>query len=230
MKLFKVLHLYIISILKVFGLNIFKKLEFAIFKVKWRKKNSCNLTSPVKYFPLNLVTIGDYTYGPIDVYNYFAVDEGLIIGKYCSIAKDVKFILGGNHNTDCLFTFPIKNKFGYSRENEALTKGKIIIEDDVWIGVGATLLSGITIGQGSVIAAGSVVTKSFPPFSIIGGNPSKIIKMRFDEDIRSLLKDSNIKLSTINRNEIEEKLELFSKKLDLKSTKEIISFIKERSN
>jgi len=199
------------SIIKVFGSKIIRLIELANLKAEWKINNFNNDTFPVNYFPINLVDVGDYSYGPINVYYYFAEGEGLVIGKYCSIAKDVKFILGGNHRTDCLMTFPVNNKFGQDHINESLTKGKIILEDDVWIGVGATILSGVTIGKGTVVAAAAVVTKSFPPYSIVGGNPAKILKMRFEEDV---LKNININYENINPEIINDYNNLFNAKLD----------------
>ena len=61
------------------------------------------------------------------------------------------------------------------------SKGDIVVGSDVWIGRGSTILSGVTIGDGAVVAAGSMVTKDVAPFSIVGGNPARLIRMRFDE-------------------------------------------------
>lgn len=105
-------------------------------------------------------------------------------------------------------SFPFR--FYFQGKDEATTKGPIIIEDDVWIGMDSILLSGIRIGQGSVIASGSVVTKSFPPYSIIGGNPARILKQRFDNSkIKDLLK---LDFNNINRNFITEHIEDFYNK------------------
>ena len=107
----------------------------------------------------------------------------MVIGSYCSIAEGVKFLLGGEHQINSISTYPFKVKvFGYKLE--AGTKGSIIIKDDVWIGANAIICSGVTIGQGAIIAAGSVVTKDVEPYAIVGGNPAKVIKYRFDEEIR----------------------------------------------
>ena len=72
-------------------------------------------------------------------------------------------------------------------ENESVTKGPIIVEDDVWIGFGATILSGVHIGKGAVIAAGAMVVKDVPPYGIVGGVPAKLMRYRFDENIRNKL-------------------------------------------
>jgi len=116
-------------------------------------------------------------------------DAFLSIGKYCSIAAGVSFYLGGNHNhkrvTTCL---PFSMKRDETSKN-MLTKGNIEIQNDVWIGDSATILSGVTIGTGSVIGTRALVAKDIEPYSIVVGNPAKIIKKRFDEDtIKKMLK------------------------------------------
>ena len=105
------------------------------------------------------------------------------IGKYCSIARNCTFVVGYHkinlvttaQSTHMLFNHGKGNRSSYSR-------GNIIIKNDVWIGVNSTILDNITIENGAVIAAGSVVTKSVPPYAVVGGNPAKIIKYRFSDD------------------------------------------------
>lgn len=223
MSLFKKKYLHICSIIRIIGSRILRIIELANLRAEWSIKNVNNKTYPVNIFPISLVSVGDFSYGPIAVYTYYAKDEGLEIGKYCSIAKDVRFLLGGNHRTDSLMVYPIINKFIDKNTNESLTKGKIVLEDDIWIGVGATILSGVRIGQGSVVAAGSVVTKSFPPYSIIGGNPAKIIKMRFDENLISKLKETDLKLGSIDPKMMMNHIEYFENKLDGETIDKVIS-------
>ncbi|MEC5166456.1 acetyltransferase-like isoleucine patch superfamily enzyme [Flavobacterium sp. PL11] len=215
------------SVVRVFGSKFLRIFELAILRAEWDIKNKNNDTYPVSYFPINLVTIGDYTYGPINVYTYESWNEGLEIGKYCSIARDVKFILGGNHKTDCLMTFPLLNKFGGNNVNDATSKGKIILEDDVWIGVGSTVLSGVRLGQGCVVAAGSVVSKSFPPFALIGGVPAKIIKMRFEDEVINKLKNEDIKLGKIHPSEIMQVIDSFNIPLNKESVDDLIFILKK---
>ncbi len=177
------------SIIKIF----LDPIKYSIFKSQWRSKNPHNYTYPVnKYFKIDKVRVGDYSYGPLEIHYWNHNDEKLEIGSFCSVADGVKFLLGGNHELSNLTTYPFK--FYFKNEDEAVTKGPVIIKDDVWIGTNCILLSGITIGQGCVIAAGSVVTKSFPPYSIIGGNPAKLIKKRFDESVIEKLENINYKL------------------------------------
>ena len=92
------------------------------------------------------------------------------------------------------------------QKKEALTKGKIKIDDDVWIGMNAIILSGVTIGRGSVVGAGSVVTKSFPAYSIIGGNPATLLRKRFPEEVIEKL--NCIDFETLDEKKIKNRIEL----------------------
>lgn len=210
-----ILLLYIYEIIKVFGYNILTKINFAIFKVKWRLRNKHNFTTPIKVYPMELVIVGKHSYGPIDVYTYDSPTEKLLIGSYCSIAKDVRFILGGNHITNHILTYPINNMLISNKINDSFSKGEVIIEDDVWIGVGAIILSGVKLGQGCVVGAGAVVTKSFPPFSIIGGNPARLLKMRFEKDVVDQLLNIGLDFSCFDKKFIIDNKNLFNTKLDV---------------
>ena len=153
---------------------------------KWRILNEHNFTFlaliPRDEAIFNQLTIGHFTYGPIWAAWSGNPDESLSVGSYCSIGSGTKFILGSEHPYNYLSTFPFKVKCaGYSYE--ATTKGPIVVKDDVWIGEDSLILSGVTIGQGAVVAARSVVVKDIPPYSIVGGNPAKVIKERFDKNI-----------------------------------------------
>jgi len=167
---------------KIFNI-IFLKFRLFFFKIQWRNKNKHNFTTANCLFPTDLVKVGNYTYGPIQVQDYGESNAGLIIGNFCSIALNVKFILGGNHFTNRFFTYPINPMLTQTGNDGGYSKGKIIIGHDCWIGFDATFLSGVTLGNGCVVAAASVVTKSFPPYSIIGGAPARLIKMRFSNEI-----------------------------------------------
>lgn len=168
-----------------------KKYRKKNFVKEWKKRNSHNSTYPVNIFKIDNVKVGRKSYGPLEVYSWDNENEKLIIGSFCSIAKNVKFILGGNHNYLKLTTYPIQLEYSNTKI-PGETKGPIIIESDVWIGYGATILSGLTIGQGAVIGAMSVVTKNVYPYTIVAGNPAKIINYRFNEDIINELLSLNI--------------------------------------
>lgn len=104
--------------------------------------------------------------------------------------SNVHFILSGNHQTETLFTYPIRSTLeGKHCQTDSRSKGPIIVEDEVWIGYGATILSGVTIGKGSIIAAGAIVTSDIPPYAIAGGNPARIIRYRVPEEIIPIIKD-----------------------------------------
>jgi virginiamycin A acetyltransferase len=144
------------------------------------------------------IIVGDYTYyddlkGPEDfenrnvLYHYSFTGDKLIIGKFCAIATDAKFIMNGaNHKISGLSTFPFSIfRQGWEKvipKNEDLPyKGDTVVGNDVWIGYDATIMPGIKIGDGAIIAAKAVVTKDVPPYTIVGGNPAKIIRARFDK-------------------------------------------------
>lgn len=114
--------------------------------------------------------------------------QNVIIGNFCSIARNVSFQTF-NHNHKKLTTYFIgQNFFNENWENERVSKGDIIIENDVWIGSHCVVLGGITIGNGAVVAANSVVAENVPAYSIVAGSPAKVISYRFDEtSIQELL-------------------------------------------
>jgi acetyltransferase-like isoleucine patch superfamily enzyme len=150
----------------------------------WRFRNPHNETVLVdSHGAINFanVTCGRRSYGGLSVWTFGSGDEALRIGHFVSIADDVKFLLGGNHAYTGFSTFPFMAK--YFGTAEAQSKGPIVIEDDVWIGYGTTVLSGVTIGKGAVIAAGSVVTKDIPPYTVAGGNPARPLKPRFAPEV-----------------------------------------------
>ncbi len=172
-------------------------------KKEWRAKNKHNDTVLKSWIDYNRVVIGQGTYGDISILSDDK-DSKLIIGNYCSIAENVKFLLGVEHRLNCISTFPFKSKM-LNKTMEGISKGNIVIEDDVWIGYGAMIMSGVHIGQGAVIAAGSVVTKDVLPYAIVGGSPAKIIRFRFESEvIEELL---NVDYSKITKEMVKEHLD-----------------------
>ncbi|HCQ90891.1 MULTISPECIES: CatB-related O-acetyltransferase [unclassified Clostridium] len=117
-------------------------------------------------------------YNPIEDYGWTL--DRIKIGKYCCIASGVIFMMGGNHNhnPEWITVYPFKDKLLDSYK----PKGDTIIGNDVWIGTEAMIMPGITIGDGAIIASRSVVTKDVEPYTVVGGNPAKHIKERFDKD------------------------------------------------
>ena len=162
------------------------KFKNYINHIKWRKRNLHNDTILCGSYDMNLISVGNYTYGIIDILN-FSYTKKLVIGNFVSIGPNTKFILCADHNINTISTFPFKVKMLKNVQYEALSKGNIIIDDDVWIGQNVIILSGVHIGQDAIIAAGAVVTKDIPAYAIVGGNPAKLIKYRFREEIREEL-------------------------------------------
>lgn len=161
--------------------KIKNRLKSIKFKREWRKMNEHNETEALNCFLSECITVGKKTYGGLFILTFNNVAH-LSIGNFCSIAPGVSFLLSADHRVDNLSTFPFKVKM-LSDETEGISKGNIVVDDDVWIGYGATILSGVHIGQGAIIAAGAVVAKDVPPYAIVVGVPAKIIKFRFNKTI-----------------------------------------------
>ena len=191
---------------KTFVNDIYILLRKYKFKANWRKNNKHNTTTPNTVFDPNYVSIGKATYGDLNIIQFASIHH-LRIGNFVSIAQDVSFILDAEHYTNHLSTFPFKVKYLEIEKEESFGKGDIIIDDDVWIGYRSIIMSGVHIGQGAIIAAGSIVTKDIPPYAVVGGIPAKIIKYRFSSDIcEALLKFDFSKLNKSNVNKNIEKL------------------------
>ena len=126
-------------------------------------------------------------------YLFDFVGDRLVIGKFCMIASDVTFIMNGaNHLTDAISAYPFaifgEDWAGAMDGKSYPNKGDTVIGNDVWLGYGSTIMPGVTIGHGAIVAAKSVVTKDVPPYTIVGGNPAQEIRKRFSpEDIDRLL-------------------------------------------
>lgn len=145
------------------------------------------------------IVVGDFSYyddpaGANDfetknvLYHYSFSKEKLIIKKFCAFATGVKFIMSSaNHKLDGFSTFPFFI-FGRGWEKDFNMaslpyKGDTVIGNDVWIGYDATIMPGVTIGDGAIVGAKAVVAKSVPPYAVVCGNPAKVVKMRFPDDI-----------------------------------------------
>ena len=179
-------------------------LKIEVRKAKWKKLHPNSETIPMNYFDFSHVEIGYGSYGELNVVD-FGGDCKLIIKNYVSIAQHVTFILNADHYTNHISTYPFKVKMLRTQTSESFGKGDIIVDDDVWIGYGATIMSGVHIGQGAVVAAGAVVTKDVPPYAIVGGVPAKVIKYRFEPKmIEELLK---IDYSKLTKEDIEKHID-----------------------
>lgn len=150
------------------------------------------------------IHIGDYTYyddfenvsnfEKNVKYHFEFIGDKLIIGKFCMIASDVKFIMNGaNHLTKAISAYPFAI-FGQDwkdamKDKNYPTKGDTEVGNDVWIGFNSTIMPGVSIGHGAIIAANSTVTKDVEAYTIVAGNPAKEIRKRFSNDqIQQLLK------------------------------------------
>lgn len=145
------------------------------------------------------IEVGAYTYyddpaGPERfeervTHHYEFIGDKLIIGKFCAIARGVEFVMNGaNHRMNSVTTYPFNIMGGgWEKSTPALSelplKGDTIVGNDVWIGQNVTVMPGVNIGDGAIIAAHSVVTKDIPAYHIAGGNPIRLIRKRFDDDL-----------------------------------------------
>ena len=144
------------------------------------------------------IIVGDFTYfSDVDfekhvTHFYEFYDDKLIIGKFCQIASGVEFIMNGaNHQMDCVSTFPFYIFENWNEKAPSLDKlplkGDTIIGNDVWIGQNATLLPGVKIGDGAIIGMESVVGSDVEPYTIVAGNPARMIRRRFDEELTGFM-------------------------------------------
>ncbi len=145
------------------------------------------------------IQVGDYTYydnadGAEDfeshvTHHYDFIGDRLIIGKFCALAKGIEFVMNGaNHRMNAITTYPF-NIMGNGWEKvtpslaELPLKGDTVVGNDVWIGQNVTVMPGIHIGDGAIIAANSIVSKNVPAYHVVGGNPAKVIRKRFADDL-----------------------------------------------
>lgn len=145
------------------------------------------------------IIVGEYTYyhdinGAENfeahvTHHYDFIGDKLIIGKFCAIAQGIEFVMNGaNHRMDSVTTYPFNLMGGgWERSTPSLAKlplkGDTVIGNDVWIGQNTTIMPGVHIGDGAIIAANTTVTKDIPAYHIAGGNPIQIIRKRFDDEL-----------------------------------------------
>ena len=170
------------------------------------------------------IIAGDYSYyddsedGPESfekhvTHHYEFMGDKLIIGKFCQIGHNVEFIMNGaNHQMNSVSTYPFYIFKGWKQESPKMDdlpfKGDTVVGNDVWIGQNVIILPGVHIGDGCIIGANSVVGSDIPPYSVVVGNPAKVIRKRFDDEMVDLLE----KLQWWNKteNQIEKILPLLS--------------------
>lgn len=196
--------------------------------VEWRINNKHNFTQlSLNVKNSNIIKVGKYSYGTINVESFENSNEKLIIGDFVSIAPDVLFILGGNHQINTFTTYPLKAYFTEKfSQDDAQSKGPVIVGDEVWIGQSSIIMSGVKLGKGCVIAAGSVITKDVPPFAIFGGNPAKFIKWRIDVDL--IKKRENLSLNNLKISDIKKNINLFYQKTTIDTLDNIKNILNEK--
>lgn len=146
------------------------------------------------------ILIGEFTYsGDKDfeshvTHHYDFLGDKLMIGKFCQIAAGVEFVMNGaNHQMNAATTFPFYIMEGWEQTPSARSdlplKGDTVIGNDVWIGQNATILPGVHIGDGAIIGLGSVVGSDVPPYTIVAGNPARVLRKRFDDELIAMLEE-----------------------------------------
>ena len=144
------------------------------------------------------IVVGEFTYfGDNDfekhvTHHYGFNGDKLIIGKFCQIASGVNFVMNGaNHQMNAPSTYPFYIFGGWEQQTPPLSemplKGDTVVGNDVWIGQNATVLPGVHIGDGAIIGLNSVVACDVPPYTVVAGNPAKVIRKRFDDELIDLL-------------------------------------------
>lgn len=144
------------------------------------------------------IIVGDFTYfSDTDfekyvTHHYAFNGDKLIIGKFCQIAAGVNFVMNGaNHQMNSVSTYPFYIFEGWNEEIPPLAemplKGDTVVGNDVWIGQNATILPGVKIGDGAIIGMNSVVGSDVAPYTVVAGNPAKLIRKRFDDELIDIL-------------------------------------------
>lgn len=154
---------------------------FYMANFKWRKYQigkNIHVGRGVVFWAKNKIVIGDNFY----MGRYSQIENDVIIGDNVMCGNYVAFVGKYDHNyTEIGIPIRLASQIRDKNYNWKGLHSVTIVDDDVWIGYGSTIMSGVKIGRGSIIAAGSVVTKDVLPYEIVGGNPAKKIAIRFKE-------------------------------------------------
>lgn len=184
------------------------------------------------------IEVGDYTYFDGQnfqehvTHHYDFIGDKLIIGKFCQIGRNVEFIMNGaNHQMNAVSTYPFYIFHGWEQnppsKKDLPYKGDTVIGNDVWIGQNVTFLPGVHVGDGCIIGANAVVASDIPPYCIVVGNPAKIIKKRFDDEMIELLEQ--LKWWNRTPNEIQKIIPLLANS-DLSYVKEELKLILSKND
>lgn len=143
---------------------------------------------------LNSGSIGEVTVGRFSSVNGTQASAGdgtISIGSFCSIADGARLLVGSHRMTRATTSYVFRHVFKDAAVAETSSRGGITLEHDVWLGANVIVLDGVTVGRGSVVGAGAVVTRDVQPYSVMGGNPARLIRMRFDPSTIEMLEDSH---------------------------------------
>lgn len=170
-----------------------------------------------------LLHLGDHSYVgsyQIKFWSPERANDVVKVGKFCSLADNITFVIDGNHSFHTFSTYPFKERFGW--DCRANNWGKTVprIGNDVWIGSGVTIYSGVTIGDGAVVGGQSVVTKNVPNYAVVAGNPAQVKKYRFDEDIIN-------RLNQLKVNWWDFDLEIIQSQFLTKSIQDIVQYLED---
>ena len=176
--------------------------------MKNRKRPDPNVIHPIAGYDREIyvkptlknqnIIVGDFTYIADSDFEshvthlYEWNGDKLIIGKFCQIAAGVEFVMNGaNHQMNAVSTFPFYTLEGWEmnppKKDDLPLKGDTVIGNDVWIGQNATIMPGVHIGDGAIIGANSTVANDVAPYSVVAGNPARLIRKRFDDELIELL-------------------------------------------
>lgn len=144
------------------------------------------------------IIVGDFTYIADSefeshvTHHYDWLGDRLVIGKFCQIGAGVEFMMNGaNHQMNAATTYPFYTMAGWKMPPPAVEalpfKGDTVIGNDVWIGQNAVILPGVHIGDGAIVGANSVVGSNVAPYSIVAGNPARLLRKRFDDELIGLM-------------------------------------------
>jgi virginiamycin A acetyltransferase len=202
--------------------RIHNSLKYSKLKVSGNLQidEGCRILDGVCISAQSSIQIGRYTSINGPETNIYCRHYEVVIGSFCSIARSVD-IQEYNHQIYHPTSYYIFKNYFHEKRVETNSKGPVIIGSDVWIGAKSTILSGVKIGHGAVVAANSVVTSDVPPYAIVGGVPAKVIAMRFSDDI--IEKFLDIKWWDWNSEKMARNKNFFENKVQTESFSKIIN-------